>query len=165
MAWGYFMNMEKLSLLIAEKHITLMTEDNYYDSIFLDDKKLLNNIENGFVAITQLNTYFESFLNTIIDYCIGYNGDALLKCSIQEKIDIIFMHYQKDWDSIKSKTEWETHKKVTRVRNDMVHFKKTFIGDSTGTPNFKLGGEDVAKFFTKSNINKMYNKYVAWVIL
>ena len=59
MAFGYFMNMEKLSLTIAEKHISYMTENNYEDDCFLNIEKLINNIESGFVVITQLSCYFE----------------------------------------------------------------------------------------------------------
>jgi hypothetical protein len=160
MAFGYFMNMEKLSLTIAKKHIIQMTDDNFEDDIFLDKEKIISNIENGFVVITQLSSYFEGYLNTIISSCINYNGEALLKCSIEEKIDIIFMHYQKDWSLIKGQHSWEIYKKVTKVRNEMIHFKKTYIGDGTGIPDFKLGGEVVSLFFTKSYMNIILSEYI-----
>jgi len=50
-------------------------------------------MKNGFVIITQLNVFFESFLNTILSSCMEYNGEKLLKCSIDEKIEMI--HYKK----------------------------------------------------------------------
>lgn len=111
MAFGYFMNMEKLSLTIVEKHISCMTNDNYENDCCLDMQKIINNIENGFVIITQLSCYFESFLNTIINACMNYDGEVLLKCSVEEKIDFIFMHYQKDWQIVKGQNPWAVYKK------------------------------------------------------
>lgn len=160
MAFGYFMNMEKLTLEISEKHISYMTNDNYEDDCFLNMKKLINNIENGFVVITQLSCYFESFLNTIINGCMEYSGETLLKCSVEEKIDLIFMHYQKDWSSVKGQNPWAIYKKTTKLRNEMIHYKKTHIGYGTGIPNFKLGGQWVADFFTKESMETLKEGYV-----
>lgn len=161
MAWGFFFNMEKLSLTIAENHITKMTNDNYYDDVFLDSNKLLNNLENGFVSLTQLSCYFESFLNTIINSCMNYKGDILLKCSIEEKIEIIFMHYEKEFSNIRSLHCWELYRTATSVRNEMIHFKKTYIGDGSGIPNFKLGKAYIADYFTQTSINETYNGYIS----
>ena len=162
MAWGYFMNMEKLSLMIAEKHIENMTDNNYYedDDVFLDPDRLTNNLGNGFVVITQLSCFFESFLNTIINACMNYNGDTLLKCSQEEKIDLIFMHYQKDWAIVKGQNPWAVHQKVTKVRNEMIHYKKTDIGMGSGIPNFQLGKQWVAEFFIKENMEKTKVEYI-----
>ena len=162
MAFGYFMNMEKLSLMIAEQHIENMTDNNYYedDDIFLDPDRLTNNIANGFVVITQLSCFFESFLNTIINACMNYNGNALLKCSQEEKLDLIFMHYQKDFAEIRGQNPWAVHQKVTKVRNEMIHYKKTDIGMSTGIPDFQLGKQRVAEFFTKKTMGNVKNEYI-----
>lgn len=159
MAFEYFMNMEKLSLTIVNNYLLYMTDNNYEDDVFLKMDELTNNIENGFVIITQLSCFFESFLNTIINACIDYNGELLLKCSVEEKIELIFMHYKKDWAVIKGQNSWSIYKK-TRVRNEMIHFKKTYIGDGSGIPNFKLGGQWVADFFTKKNMTEMSNGYL-----
>lgn len=161
MAFGFFFNMEKLSLIIAENHINNMTNNNYEDDVFLDSKNLLINLENGFVALTQLNCYFESFLNTIINSCMNYDGEIILKCSIEEKLEIIFMHYEKNYASIKSLHCWELHRTATNVRNEMIHFKKTYIGQGSWIPNFKLGKVFVAEYFTKDNIMKTYEGYVS----
>jgi hypothetical protein len=160
MSWGFYFNMEKLALNTAQKHITNMSDNNYLDDIFLDESCLLNNLENGFVALTQLSCYFESFLNTIINSCMNYGGEILLKCSIEEKAEIIFIHYQKDWSHIKSLHFWASYRTATKIRNEMIHFKKTYIGFGSGIPKFKLGNVDVATYFTKSNIQKIYNHYI-----
>lgn len=160
MAFSYFMNMEKLSLSIAEKHIKFMTDNNFEDDIVLNDEVLINNLENGFVVITQLSCYLESFLNTIINACMLYSGDVLLKCSVEEKMDLIFMYYQKDWAGIKGDNVWAIHKKTTKVRNGMIHYKRNYVGDGTGIPGFSFEGQEVAEFFTKSNMEKMKQGYV-----
>ncbi len=160
MSFAFYMNMEKLSLIIAKKHIEQMTNDNMEDDISLDKNKLLNNMENGFVAITQLMCFIESFLNTIINSCIGYENETLLKCNIQEKIDIIFLHYGADFSIIKSQHTWESYRVVTKVRNEMIHFKKTYVGHGSGVPCFNLGKKEVGAFFTKDNINKLLDNFV-----
>lgn len=160
MAFGFFFNMEKLSLIIAENHIHNMTNNNYEDDVFLDSRNLLINLENGFVALTQLNCYFESFLNTIINSCMHYDGEIILKCSIEEKLEIIFMHYERSYARIKSLHCWELYRTATSVRNEMIHFKKTYIGEGSWIPNFKLGKVFVAEYFTKDNIMKTYEGYV-----
>lgn len=160
MAFGYFMNMEKLTLEIVENHISLMTDDNYEFETFLDINKLTNNIKNGFVIITQLNCFIESFLNTIISSCMNYNGEALLKCNIEEKMDLIFMYYKKGWEVIRGQNLWSMYKKTTKVRNEMIHFKKTYIGDGTGIPDFQIGGQYVAKFFTQRNMNLLRDEHI-----
>ena len=50
------------------------------------------------------------------------------------------MHYQKDWQIVKGQNTWAVYKKTTRVRNEMIHYKKTYIGDGSGIPNFEIGG-------------------------
>lgn len=160
MAFSYYMNMEKLSLSIAEKHIACMTNNNYEDDIFLDTDCMVNNLENGFVVITQLNCFLESFLNTIINSCMNYEGELLLKCSIEEKLDIIFMYYHKDWAVIKGTHVWEIYRKATRVRNGMIHYKRNYVGDGMGIPSYSFEGQEVAGFFTQSNMKKMKDGYV-----
>ncbi len=162
MSFSYFLNMEKLTISIAEKHIRQMTNDNLLcdADVFIDENKLLNNLENGFIAITQMNCYIESFLNTILNSCIGYNEEDLLKCNIQEKIDIIFLYYGKNFSSIKSQHFWALYKKTTKVRNSLIHFKKTFIGNGTEIPKFDIGSEPVHSFFTRNNMDLLLQAHI-----
>ena len=150
MAWGFFMNMERLSLDIAKEHAKNMTNDNMEDDIFLDETKIKNNIKNGFIVITQLNTFIESFLNTILNNCIGYNEKELLKTSVDEKLEIIFLYYKKDLSIVKSQHTWERYKRIIKVRNEMIHFKKTYIGDGSWIPNFSIANIEAKTFFTQS---------------
>lgn len=160
MAFSYFFNMEKLSLSIAQEHIQGMTEDMNYIDNFFDDDKLINNLKNGFVELTMLNSFIESFVNTIIDSCMKYDGEVLLKCSIDEKIEIIFMYYGKDFRVLKSKDAWGTYKSASKVRNELIHFKKSYIGDGTGTPDFMIGKQRISDFFIRSKLEKIYEKYI-----
>lgn len=161
MSCANYMNMEKLSLDVAEQHIQQMTNNNYDEEGFLTHiDNLTNNIKNGFVVITQLVCFFESFLNTILNSCMDYQGETLLKCSAEEKLEIIFMHYQKDLEEMRSKHPWGIHRTTTKVRNAMIHYKKTFLGYGTAIPDFQLGGQLVGKFFTKDSMENALDGYI-----
>lgn len=160
MSFGNFMNMEKLTLEIIDEHISYMTDDNYEFETFLSIDKLTNNMKNGFVIITQLSCFIESFLNTIINSCMDYNGESLLKCNIEEKMDLVFLYYKKKWSNIKGQNPWAIYKKTTRVRNEMIHFKRTYIGDGTGIPDFEIGGQKVSEFFTQPNMKLLTEKHI-----
>ncbi|MBR2401976.1 MAG: hypothetical protein IKB01_04275 [Lachnospiraceae bacterium] len=163
MSFHYYFNMEPLALRIAKGHIDKMTNDNFIDGddVFLDESKLLNNLENGFVALTQLSCYLESFLNTILNSCMKYDGENLLKCSIEEKLEIIYMHYEADLKLLKSVHYWQNYKTATRVRNEMIHYKKTSIGWGGDIPTFKIGNQDVESYFTQERMNQVYDGYIS----
>lgn len=160
MAFGFFMNMEKLAINISRDHVANMTNDNMSDGFFFDEEKLMNNIKNGFVVITQLNTFLESFLNTILNNCMEYDGDVLYKCSVEEKLDIIFMYYKMNWSKIKGQHPWGVYRKTTKVRNEMIHFKKTYIGDGSEIPNFDIAGISINEFFTKNIMDDAIQQYI-----
>ena len=103
MSFGYYMNMERLSLEIAKEHVEMM-EENIQDSQiceFIDIDKMITNIKNGFVVITQLVTFIESFLNTIITTCMIEKNELFLKMSIDEKVEIICLYYRVKSSKIK----------------------------------------------------------------
>ena len=157
MAFSYYMNMEKMSLEIASEHIELM-EENIQDiriCEFLDISKLISNIKNGFVVITQLITFVESFLNTIINTCMQENNELLLKMSIDEKLEIICLYYKVKSSQIKSIHYWETFRTINKVRNELIHYKKSFICDCTAIQDFNIAGISVKEFFIKSNMDKI----------
>lgn len=156
MAVGYFMNMEKMSLQIASEHLELMEnsiQDKYVHE-FLDISKIESNIKNGFIIITQLITFVESLLNTIITTCMMENNELFLRMSIEEKIEIICLYYKVESSRIKSTNYWATFKNINKIRNELIHYKKSFIGDYTAIQDFSIANIPVKKFFIKSNINK-----------
>ena len=160
MAFGYYMNMERIALDIAKEHVENMTDDNMEDDIFLDEEKLKNNVKNGFIVITQLIAFIESYLNTILNTCVKYSGKELLKSSIEEKLEIIFLYYKKDLSIIKSQHYWECFRKILKVRNEMIHFKITDIGMGTGIPNFSFAGIEAKSFFTKHTMQDSIDKII-----
>lgn len=161
MAFEYYMNMERIALDIAKEHADNMTDDNMENDVFLDENKLENNIKNGFIVITQLITFIESYLNTILNSCIKYKGKELIKASIDEKLEIIFLYYKKDTSVIKCLHYWECFRKILKVRNEMIHFKITGIGMGTGIPNFSFAGVEIKSFFTKQNMRESINKIIS----
>ena len=68
MAWDYYLNLEIISLEIAEQNINKMTDDNFYSDLpgFINQDEFLNNFKYGYVSILMLESYIESSLNTII---------------------------------------------------------------------------------------------------
>ena len=162
MAFDFSLNMEKLSLKIADEHTRKMTNNNYIedDDVFLDEEKLINNIENGFITLTHLNCYIESYLNTIINCCMNYRGERLLKTNIEDKIEYIYLYYKKDIQLLKSLHCWEIFKIGTRVRNEMIHYKISSIGMGTGIPVFEIGKQSVDTYFTIDNMIKIYNGFI-----
>lgn len=167
MAFSFYLNTEKLTLEIAQQHIECMTDQNHavfdgvIDDIYIDDVAFKNNLANGFVAITQLSCFFESFLNTILNSCINYSGEDLLKCNTNEKIELIFLYYNKDFTPIKSTHNYEVYRITTKVRNELIHFKNTYIGDSSGLFNFELCKNiKVGDYFTKRNLSNIYENYI-----
>lgn len=159
MAFGYYFNMEKLSITIAEKHLKNMTDDNYINKELLCYKNLISNMENGFVIITQLNCFFESFINTIVNICMSCTSDELLKCNIDKKIDNISSFYKKDFSNIKNKPFWETYRTTTKVRNEMIHYKKPYVGHSGEIPDFEIRKQRIGEFFTKKSMEKIMLDY------
>ena len=160
MSCGYYMNMEIIALDIAKEHISKM-EDNVFDDEckeFLDLKKLENNIKNGFIAITQFKVFIESLLNTIINL----KGD--LSCldieNIFNKMKYVCSIYDKDFSFIEKNKCLKTFKKMNRLRNNMIHYKNSFIYDGTAIYDFEIGKVSVKKYFTKFNFEKLFNQVI-----
>lgn len=162
MSFGYYMNMERLSLEIAKEHIELM-EENIQDSQiceFIDIDKMITNIKNGFVVITQLMTFIESFLNTIITTCMIEKNELFLKMSIDEKVEIICLYYRVKSSKIKGIHYWEVLKKMTKIRNELIHYKNSLICECIAISDYSIANESVKKYFIKSNMQKIMEQIV-----
>lgn len=70
-----------------------------------------------------------------------------------------FMHYKKDWKEISGQHPWEIFRMTTKVRNEMIHFKKTFVGFGSYLPDFKLGGKMFLHFY-KTEYGKIYQGHI-----
>ena len=81
MTYGNYMNMEKLSLEIAEENINKMSESNYQAELpeFVDADEFTKNLKYGYIVVTMLSSYIESSINTILREIINYSDENLLK--------------------------------------------------------------------------------------
>lgn len=158
MAFRLYFNMEKLSLEIIDSQIKLMNNDNfmksskevYYDPETIDENKIDKNVKSGFVVLVMLETYLESFLNNIISTCISeLNLNENLRKSIDEKIKLIYTHFNTSKKSLKNGKDWQDYKKLKEIRNEMVHFKNPFISYGTNFGNFEIGGQKIADVFMR----------------
>lgn len=162
MACGYYMNMERIAVEIAMEHIELM-EENIQDENFvefLDLDKVAKNIKNGFVIISQSITFIESFFNTIINKCMMQNTDLLLKMSIEEKLEVVCLYYKKNSLEIKGTHYWEMFRKMSKIRNELVHFKRSYICECTAIQDFNIANISVKEFFIKSNMKKALKQII-----
>lgn len=163
MTCSFNLNMEKISIEIAEENILMMedgllynnfSDDEFSGDEFLDDVKVINNIKYGFIIIVHIITFFESFLNTIINKCMIQSTDILLKMSIEEKIEVIYLYYNKDSKKVKSSHLWQNLKKVNKIRNELIHFKKGYIHEGVAIRDFSIADISVKDFFIKKNMEK-----------
>ncbi len=163
MAFRFVLNMELLSLSIAKTCITSMTDSNYDDSQSRkeelpvpDDQALINNLSLGFVAITMLNCYYESFLNSILRDHLGFSANgSVLKGSEGEKLEIIFNGNESALERIKADVDWRDAHRIFKLRNHLVHFKNNVSADYSSYPpidSWKVGGETLGDFFRKSKM-------------
>ena len=155
MARCFYLNMEQLSIQVAREQAALMTDSNRFDDerlyIFIDETKFIPNIKRGMIVITMLTCYIESFLNSIISSCLNYEGDTLLKLSMEEKMDVIFLSDPELLKSIKSRNEYRVYKKTNQIRNELIHFKKSWISDGSGLMSVTIKKHNLESYFKNTN--------------
>lgn len=157
MAFKYYLNMEQLMLDAAKEHISNMSDNNCKEDTFLDYDKISNNLKNGFIVITMLISFIESFLNSIIYLYIDEKAD--LRKDINEKMKIIFDYYEKDKRCITKTTLWMKYKETANVRNELIHFKKCFMAYGGDIPDVNIGGKLIGEYFIKSEMMKIYDNH------
>lgn len=153
MAVNNYLNIEPLSLEIADEMTEKMTDSNSFDGVILEEK-LTHNIKYGFIVITHLMTFFEGFLNTVMNRCMAVNDDKQLRKSIDEKLEILCANYNKNIQDVKRLRNYQTYKRIKRVRNEMIHYKRSYVGESTGFPRLELGHSYADTLFTKKEMRK-----------
>lgn len=175
MSFSFFINMEPLLISIAEDNISKMWENMDDDIIlgFLDHSKIEDNFRYGFIAITAIVNFVESFLNTIIRDCIcskssigsklyAENEESIdiddmnkkLKLNITEKIDFICNHYEIEKSLIKGGKEFFGFSKLNKIRNNLVHYKIKWECEGISILDFSLSKNKTFKnFFQKESLN------------
>jgi hypothetical protein len=160
------MNIEPLTLEVVDEHIDKMTEKNtIYDKDadleIMPEDILLNNIKHGYVVVSMLTSYVESTLNTILRDCVGYFGDILLKLSVDEKLELLYMHYKVNISTLRSFHQWETYTKMRKIRNALTHYKDNhigYIGHGMGLPQqWSKPYDIIGDFFTTRQMRKAKN--------
>lgn len=154
MAFAYYLNMEKLALEIVEEHAAQMSNSNYCkdNPDTIDDVVFKNNLKYGFIIVVMLSVFVESAINSVLSDIIHYKNERLLKSSIDEKLDIIYLFYKKDINRLRADNNFAKYKELNRIRNELIHFKFSYIGHSSQVPNIKIGNINLAGFFVKSKI-------------
>lgn len=159
-AFKFCLNMEVIALKNAKEHIDKMTNNNMEDDLWCNKDALEKNLKNGWTATTSLCTYIESFLNSILRDCIGSNDK--LRDDIVNKLNFIFEYYDKDVQKIKSIDCWEKYITLTKVRNELIHFKNNDLGYSGSIPsNWELVKKiNIVPLFIKKEMEMYMHKFV-----
>ena len=175
MSFSFFINMEPLLISIAEDNISKMWENMNDDIVlgFLDHSKIEDNFRYGFIAITAIVNYVESFLNTIIRDCIYsknsigsklYTGnkesididdrDKKLKENIAKKIDFICDYYKVKRSLIKGSKEFSGFSELNKIRNNLVHYKIKWECEGSSISDFVyLKNKTFKNFFQKESLS------------
>ena len=165
MAFRFCLNMELLSLDISRLCITSMTDSNYdkllseeEGFIVADDQAFKNNLASGFIAVTMLHCYYESFLNTVLRDYFGFSADgSLIIGGENEKLEVIFNGNEDMLKKIKASSIWRDAHRVFKLRNHLVHYKSNMASEFSSHPpihSWKIGNEILGQFFLKSELEK-----------
>ncbi len=156
MSHGTYVNLELITMEIIEEQIKLMNARNYKELYEgepdYDLEILLNNYKRGYIVVTMLISLIESFLNDILSQYIRYSSDRLLRCSIEEKIDILYTIRSKDPNNLRSSHLYGIFKEVNKIRNELIHYKGNHIGDSFKILSIRIGNLDLGEIFIKSKM-------------
>lgn len=156
MSHGTYVNLELITMEIIEEQIKLMNARNYKELYEgepdYDLEILLNNYKRGYIVVTMLISLIESFLNDILSQYIRYSSDRLLRCSIEEKIDILYTIRSKDPNNLRSSHLYGIFKEVNKIRNELIHYKGNHIGDSFKILSIRIGNLDLGEILIKSKM-------------
>lgn len=165
MAFGIFLNFEKVSIEIIEEHIAKMTNNNviHYEPDFdaLEEESFIKNLKNGAVAIVFIQNLFETSLNTILRRRADISEADILKSSISVKLQILSLIYGFELSAIKSDHSYAIYREIEKIRNDITHFKSNILCEATAIPadvKIDLGTskKTLASIFTQDYVSEGY---------
>lgn len=175
MAWSWYLNLEPLSLEMAKEHIEKMTDSNYENEesaeseidLIPDDNAFLDNFKLGFIAITMIDCFFESSLNTLMREIQGYDPDGKeIRGPIDKKLENLLTGNTSELEKITGSPHWNNWKRLKKVRNTLIHCKNNspeFLSSWPLLDKWMIGDEPIGKFFTKSNMSELLND-VVWIV-
>ncbi len=167
MAFGIFLNFEKVSIEIIEEHIAKMTNNNviHYEPDFdaLEEESFIKNLKNGAVAIVFIQNLFETSLNTILRRRADISEADILKSSISVKLQILSLIYGFELSAIKSDHSYAIYREFEKIRNDITHFKSNILCEATAIPadvKIDLGTskKTLASIFTQDYVSEGYTQ-------
>lgn len=170
MAFGIFLNFEKLSTQIIEDEIAKMTDDNvlqYDDGInAINEEKFLENLYRGCIVATFIVNLYETALNTIVGKRLGCTEPEILKTSHGVKLQLICTMCNIDLASIKGNHNYAVVQSIIKLRNDITHYKNNQLYEGTFIPSdIKLPSgtskEEISSVFTKSYMDKCYKATIS----
>ena len=128
MAFGYYLNFEKLDQKIIQEAIENLSESVTFE---VDYEKLneafVNNLHYGSIAIIFIVNLYETALNTIISKRLNWMEEEILKLSHSIKLKIICYRYNVDYLQIKSDHRYGILREIIKLRNDITHYKTNEI--------------------------------------
>lgn len=168
MAFGFFLNYEKLSQKVIEDEIQKMSNNNLLPSEIsepegaLDEVAFIENLHHGSIAVTFIVSLYETALNTIISKRLNWMSEEILRASHSLKLQIICYEYDVDYSLIKGNNLHGIISEVIRVRNDITHFKTNEICEGSWvSSNVKIplgtAKKSLAELFIKENIQHYYD--------
>lgn len=132
MAFGIFLNFEKLSQKIIENEIAQMTNDNIscweYGIGEVDEEVFENNLYHGSIAATFIVNLYETTLNTILGRRLACSEAEIFKTSHDVKLQLICTIFHVEISEIKSDHNYGFLRSIVKLRNDITHFKSNEVG-------------------------------------
>lgn len=164
MAWGFYLNMEELSMEIVEEALSNMTNSNYLEldhNIKTDNgDEFIANLKWGTTAVVMICCYVESSINTLLRDFLGYAPDGeVIKSSIETKLEIIFSDKFDQLKLIKGDNCWDKYKRLVSVRNQLIHYKNNSADICSSWPQidrWKIGREILGDYFTKDVLQNTF---------
>ena len=164
MAWGFYLNMEELSMEIVEEALSNMTNSNYLEldhNIKTDNgDEFITNLKWGTTAVVMICCYVESSINTLLRDFLGYAPDGeVIKSSIETKLEIIYSDKFDQLKLIKGDNCWDKYKRLVSVRNQLIHYKNNSADICSSWPQidrWKIGREILGDYFTKDVLQNTF---------
>ena len=106
--------------------------------------------------------FIESYINDILNNCIEEKTDGFLKCNLTEKLELIYLYYRKDISELRKTYGWQVFKESQKIRNGIVHFKKSEMGYSGYTPDLFIEKSSLNELFLKEPMKKYMDEIIGF---
>lgn len=158
MAFSYHFNIEPLALKIAKEHVHSMFDliEDEEDAPFLDLDSSINNMEHGFLAVTMLCCYVEGTINSILCNALNYENRQDFISKVEDKIDTIAKHFNQPTllNDLKKTRGYNSFVIIRNIRDELIHYKKSFVGYSGGVPDIMIGKHKLSDELVRSQMIK-----------